>query len=255
MNEIEYDLTDDTGEDYAREFTPLAQFGSSVDTVPGLIAGIELSSSVTTPQIIDGLMTLPATGGSASVPPAQFGSSVTIPGLVQGMSFDSSVDAPMASNGYVRVPMARYGNGGSSVTGGVGGISYDNSVTVPYIADGHIYLPPGSSGSAVDIPLAQYTADGTSSVTGLIAGIKINSNIDNPYIADGNITLPVQARLWGIVDINGKYHSFEAMENYVGSNVQVARLVLTTDGTNAIPISLNVGIASGHYMTFSLTES
>lgn len=148
-------LTDEDGMPTGSDLPVLAETysasrPSSIDA-PGLIAGIQLNTSISEPYIDAGIINMPASGGVADVPLAQY------------------------CNPYV------------AETAGLIAGARVSTVSEPIILDGVLMLPPAQE---ADVPLAQYNpAAPSSAVSGVIAGIK-TSSVSTAAISDGVIILP-----------------------------------------------------------------
>lgn len=135
-------LTDEDGMPTGSDLPILAETyssdrPSSIDA-PGLIAGVLVDSSTSTPYIEEGVIHLPASGGSADVPLAQFNTigMTDTPGIIAGVRA-GGVDASIF-NGYISVPNADVGQGttrpgciqGVTKVAGATGVSIENGVII-----------------------------------------------------------------------------------------------------------------------------
>lgn len=116
---------------------------SSVPTIPGVIKGAEIRSSIGAPCISSGVLYFPLAedpGGSDST-----GSSVsTIAGAIKGAKISDSVGSPCISSGVLVIPMA-VATPEAAIPGVIKGAEVDEQSAAPYIASGVVYFPKQSS--------------------------------------------------------------------------------------------------------------
>ncbi len=112
----EWTATDAEGDGGLPYVPPLAQFGAERETVPGLLAGIELVEGLGAAEIRDGMARIPATAGTGggettSAPLAQFNNPYQsdTPGLAAGIIVaPPGESAPSIQDGSFRIPLAQY---------------------------------------------------------------------------------------------------------------------------------------------------
>ena len=102
----EWTATDAEGDGGLPYVPPLAQFGAERETVPGLLAGIELVEGLGAAEIRDGMARIPATAGTGggettSALLAQFDNPYQsdTPGLLAGIEVRKEVAAPFVEDG------------------------------------------------------------------------------------------------------------------------------------------------------------
>lgn len=218
---IEYDLSTDDGDEDALNLPSLANNG-----VPGLVVSVEFDDNLSDPVIENGKVRMPrvSSGGGLSRP-VEFGSGIASPisGVLCGMSFATGIGEIFAKNGEVYFPFAVYNvyYGGSysesNVAGAIAGIRY-----APRVDD------PESGGTSINQPRI------------LPGGL-----IELPPAAGDSV-------LRGLVDDDGKIHTWEQVAGYVGSQVTVAGLQLRLAENFYATFMLNVGIKDG-YLSFNFS--
>lgn len=221
--------------------------GVSIPANPGLIESVAYDISVSEPQINEGKILLPPSGGGGSDitevlytsyvsspviesgtihhPYAQTvleGSSVA--GVVSGFIKSSNVSYPFAENGDIVLPWAQ---SVSSVYGLVCGVESNSAVTAPMITDGDIILP-----------YAQY--ENGSSVTGLIAGVT-TSAVSSPIIQNGKLILPEGGgTVLGLRDMYGNPIAWEDLPTAENA------IVLSTHYVGSYKYDLKAYVSDGY---------
>ena len=145
----EWTATDDEGDGGLPYVPPLAQYGAERDTVPGLLAGIEIVAGLTRPEVRDGMMRMPATtqpedGEPSTVPLAQFNNPYqgNTAGLLAGIDVREGVDAPFVEDGVAVLTLAHcLSSIDSPVTGLIAGAECDTTRAVMEIENGVILYP------------------------------------------------------------------------------------------------------------------
>ena len=217
----EYEADDTTGEEYevaagwagllaSAEFTsgiaapvlndgnlqmPLAEYASGVGigeptAIAGALAGVEIVPDLTDPEIRNGLLRLPASGGS--IAPAEFvGTDPTAiaPGGLQGAEYATGITQPQARHGILQLPLADTGYFGTMVAGGVNGIRYGSGVE-PSIYFGEILLPQPTGGGSIE-PAEFVGTDPTAIAPGGLQGAEYATGITQPQARHGVLQLPL----------------------------------------------------------------
>ena len=216
----DFDLTGDDGEDAALNLPDLANDGQ-----PGLIGLVEYGD-VDYPTIRNGRIILPRTA-QGDMPLADFEWWDTDPtaGALKGFSFyEATAVSVKGGHMYFTLAQAR----GTAIEGG------------------------SSVGSAV----GEVAPSGNT--PGAIAGIQFDASITYPIIDKGIIKLPMptsgDSALKGVVDYKGYFHSWADVQGYSGSQIPVAFVDLSVNGTSSIPLLLSVGF-DGAGLRFFLSNS
>lgn len=147
----ELTATDAEGDGGLPYVPPLAQYGEERETVPGLLAGVQLVGSLKTPYIADGVAYLPLTpggGGDDDSPtgcncvPAFYDKEVgSTLGLIRSIGFKEDLQACGIKGGNIEMPLATSHDGCTGVAGGVVAVQYNSKETTPRIDNGVIILP------------------------------------------------------------------------------------------------------------------
>lgn len=145
----EWTATDAEGDGGLPYVPPLAQFGAERETVPGLLAGIELVEGLGAAEIRDGMARIPATAGTGggettSAPLAQFDNPYQsdTPGLLAGIEVRKKVSAPFVEDGVAVLPLAHcLSSVDSPVTGLITGAECDAARKGMEIENGVILYP------------------------------------------------------------------------------------------------------------------
>ena len=229
------------------------------ETVPGVIKGCRWThdSGITEPCILRGELVIPVPDTGQN-----------IKGVVDN---NGHVCGHITDDGYLMVYDVGYvGNSGVSVGGLLRGCEYDSGVEEPTIQSGVLKLPRPGSGvrsiydqdsnicgevgadGGLKIYDVGYNGDG---VGGLLRGCEYDSGVDEPTFRSGVLKLPRPggSSLLGLRDISGNSHTWEQVEGYAGSQVQVAGLSLRLAENFHATFYLNAGIMNG-YLTFNFSS-
>lgn len=290
---------------------PLAEYASGVGigeptSIAGALAGVEMVPDLTAPEIRNGRLRLPATGGNSKL--AEFEGTVSdVAGGLQAATI-TAVSAISAHSGVLYFPLAESNDYPCSVAtpGALAGAEINSSLTKPEICSGVLYFPAGGATTA---PLAWFGRDvgspvagtlrggecaaitaiaavsgvlyfplascdvmpaandsGSSTCTvcsvtsipyvpGAVCGAQLDSAATAPYIASGVLYFPQQqGALLGLCDTQGNPHTWEQIEGYAGSRLQVAAITLRTAENDYLTLELHAGKKDGH-LHFSFSAS
>ena len=287
MSSIEYDLSTDDSDDDALNLPGLAS-----DGVPGLLVSVVFDDTLSAPVVDNGTVRMPRSGGSSKL--VEFGSGIASPisGVLVGMNFATGIGEIFAKNGEVYFPLAEYnGYYGTNVAGALVGVQYVTGITAPRINNGMLELPeaggaevqaaefvgtittsvepgglrgaefvsflnePQARSGIFQIPLADNVYFSTA-VAGGVIGASYASGIDSPRVYFGEVQFPMpgDSMLQGVYDINGVFHKWVDVQGYAGSQIPVAFVPLSVNGTSSIPLLLSVGF-DGAGLSFFLSDS
>lgn len=231
-----------------------------------------LSCEGTEWTIKQGVINIPRAYSTAQAEEEQPGVAAT-PGVVSAILTGDSVEDWEIQEGVIYVPYAHHYPEGEeeTVPGVIKGCrwSTDSGITEPCILRGELVIPSPASGvhSIYDQSLnicGEVDADGGlkiydvgyngDGVGGLLRGCEYDSGVTEPTFQSGVLKLPRPgvSSLLGLRDISGNSHTWEQVEGYAGSQVQVAGLSLQLAENSYATFYLNAGIMNG-YLTFSLS--
>lgn len=227
---------------------------------PGLLAGCRWTkeSGITEPYIWQGELVIPVpdvsdqqlthvavTGTSTPVGsvvdstlyihPAHTGTTgLHTPGVLTGVQYSLTHTAPTIENGVLKLPTT-----GQNI---LGVVDHHGNQCGQVNSDGYIMLYDANEGG--------------SGVGGLLRGCEYDSGVEEPTFQSGVLKLPrpdiTGGALLGLRDDAGNSHTWEQVEGYVGSQVQVAGLSLRLAENFYATFMLNVGIRDG-YLTFNFS--
>ena len=153
----ELTATDDEGDGGLPYVPPLAQYGAERETVPGLLAGIEIVPGLARPEVRDGMARMPATtlpedGDPSTVPLAQYNNPYqsNTAGLLAGIDVREGVAAPFVEDGVAVLTLAHCMSSVDSVTGLIAGAECDDTVGGIEIDNGVIKYPSWATLSTVE---------------------------------------------------------------------------------------------------------
>lgn len=144
----EWTATDAEGDGGCPYVPPLAQYGEERETVPGLLAGVQLVGSLKTPYIANGVAYLPLTTGADDDPPAPCNCSPAFYdgeqcciGLVSSVEYEQGLPGPRIDNGNIKLPLCSTFGECPGIVGGIASVFINSSASTPFIRDGIINLP------------------------------------------------------------------------------------------------------------------
>lgn len=200
----------------------------AVPATPGVVSAILTGDFVADWKIQEGVIYVPYAHHYPE------GEEESIPGIIHSCrwSHDSGITEPCILRGELVIP---------SPASGVHGI-YDQSLNIcgEVDADGGLKI--------YDVG---YNGDG---VGGLLRGCEYDAGVTEPTFQSGVLKLPRPggSSLLGLRDLSGNSHTWEQVEGYAGSQVQVAGLSLRLAENFYATFYLHAGIMNG-YLTFNFS--
>jgi hypothetical protein len=90
-------------------------------------------------------------------------------------------------------------------------------------------------------------------IPGAVCGAQLDSATTAPYIASGVLYFPQQqGALLGLCDTQGHPHTWEQIEGYAGSQLQVAGITMRTGANDYVTLELYAAKKDGHlHFSFS----
>ena len=277
----EYEADDKTGEEYevaegwagmlaAAEFTtgitapvlndgnlqlPLAEYASGVGigeptSIAGALVGVEIVPDLTDPEIRNGLLRLPASGGS--IAPASFvGTDPTAiaPGGLQGAEYATGITQPQASHGILQLPLADTVYFGTMVAGGVNGIRYGSGVE-PSIYFGEILLPQPTGGGSIE-PASFVGTDPTAIAPGGLQGAEYATGITQPQARHGVLQLPLAECGSGVDTVAGAIRGISYSSGISAPSIYFGEILLPPAGE---PIKGAKGLLTGNRTWAQISE-